>query len=75
MIVPRPIAPHNESYFINKTKLLPPLFVLYSVQMAASRLINLQHHRIAQCQSIQITILGDEGNILYNFIFFLLLVG
>lgn len=29
--------------------------------MAASRLINLQHHRIAQCQSIQITILGDEG--------------
>lgn len=32
-----------------------------SVQMAASRLINLQHHRIAQCQSIQITILGDEG--------------
>lgn len=34
---------------------------VYSVQMAASRLINLQHHRIAQCQSIQITILGDEG--------------
>lgn len=29
--------------------------------MAASRLINLQHHRIAQCQSVQITILGDEG--------------
>lgn len=35
--------------------------VLFSVQMAASRLINLQHHRIAQCQSIQINILGDEG--------------
>lgn len=29
--------------------------------MAASRLIPLQHHRIAQCQNIQITILGDEG--------------
>lgn len=29
--------------------------------MAASRLINLQHHRIAQCQSVQITIMGDEG--------------
>lgn len=28
--------------------------------MAASRLINLQHHRIAQCHSIQINILGDE---------------
>lgn len=35
--------------------------IVFSVQMAASRLINLQHHRIAQCQSIQITILGDEG--------------
>lgn len=29
--------------------------------MAASRLINLQHHRIAQCQSVQISILGEEG--------------
>lgn len=27
--------------------------------MAACRLINLQHHRIAQCQSIQINILGE----------------
>ena len=32
-----------------------------SVQMAASRIINLQHHRIAQCHSVKITILGDEG--------------
>ncbi|XP_053969268.1 diacylglycerol kinase eta-like isoform X1 [Anastrepha ludens] len=48
---------------------LPPCFddrilevvaVFGSVQMAASRLINLQHHRIAQCQSVQINILGDE---------------
>uniref|UniRef100_A0A6P4F4S6 Diacylglycerol kinase n=1 Tax=Drosophila rhopaloa TaxID=1041015 RepID=A0A6P4F4S6_DRORH len=48
---------------------LPPSFddrvlevvaVFGSVQMAASRLINLQHHRIAQCQSVQINILGDE---------------
>lgn len=31
-----------------------------SMQMAASRLINLQHHRIAQCHSIKITILGDD---------------
>lgn len=28
--------------------------------MAASRILNLQHHRIAQCQSVQINILGDE---------------
>ncbi|XP_004518470.1 diacylglycerol kinase eta isoform X2 [Ceratitis capitata] len=48
---------------------LPPSFddrvlevvaVFGSVQMAASRLINIQHHRIAQCQSVQINILGDE---------------
>lgn len=29
------------------------------MQMAASRLVHLQHHRIAQCQSVKITILGD----------------
>ena len=28
--------------------------------MAASRLLNIQHHRIAQCQSVQINILGEE---------------
>ncbi|XP_031343848.1 diacylglycerol kinase eta isoform X1 [Photinus pyralis] len=42
-------------------KILEVVAVFGSVQMAASRLINLQHHRIAQCQSIQINILGDEG--------------
>ncbi|XP_055690695.1 diacylglycerol kinase eta isoform X3 [Lutzomyia longipalpis] len=41
-------------------RILEVVAVFGSVQMAASRLINLQHHRIAQCQSVQITILGDE---------------
>lgn len=39
-------------------KILEVVAVFGSVQMAASRLLNLQHHRIAQCQSIQINILG-----------------
>ncbi|XP_024942630.1 diacylglycerol kinase eta isoform X4 [Cephus cinctus] len=42
-------------------RILEVVAVFGSVQMAASRLINLQHHRIAQCQTIQINILGDEG--------------
>ncbi|XP_054270503.1 diacylglycerol kinase eta-like isoform X1 [Macrosteles quadrilineatus] len=42
-------------------KILEVVAVFGSVQMAASRLINLQHHRIAQCQTVQINILGDEG--------------
>lgn len=41
-------------------KILEVVAVFGSVQMAASRLINLQHHRIAQCQSIQINILGKR---------------
>lgn len=41
-------------------KILEVVAVFDSMQMAASRLINLQHHRIAQCHSIKITILGDE---------------
>ncbi|XP_070063164.1 diacylglycerol kinase eta isoform X5 [Drosophila virilis] len=41
-------------------RVLEVVAVFGSVQMAASRLINLQHHRIAQCQSVQINILGDE---------------
>ncbi|XP_003505849.1 diacylglycerol kinase kappa isoform X1, partial [Cricetulus griseus] len=32
-----------------------------SVQMAMSRLMNLQHHRIAQCHEVVITIDGEEG--------------
>jgi diacylglycerol kinase (ATP) len=42
-------------------RILEVVAVFGSVQMAASRLINLQHHRIAQCQSVQINILGEEG--------------
>lgn len=42
-------------------KILEVVAVFGSVQMAASRLINLQHHRIAQCQSIQINILGKPN--------------
>lgn len=34
--------------------------VFGSAQMAASRLINLQKHRIAQCRAVQINILGEE---------------
>ncbi|XP_015361923.1 diacylglycerol kinase kappa [Marmota marmota marmota] len=32
-----------------------------SVQMAVSRIINLHHHRIAQCRELMITIDGEEG--------------
>uniref|UniRef100_I3MBI4 Diacylglycerol kinase n=1 Tax=Ictidomys tridecemlineatus TaxID=43179 RepID=I3MBI4_ICTTR len=32
-----------------------------SVQMAMSRIINLHHHRIAQCRELMITIDGEEG--------------
>ena len=42
-------------------RILEVVAVFGSVQMAASRLINLQHHRIAQCQTVQITILGEEN--------------
>uniref|UniRef100_H3CDE9 Diacylglycerol kinase n=1 Tax=Tetraodon nigroviridis TaxID=99883 RepID=H3CDE9_TETNG len=35
--------------------------VFGSMQMAVSRVINLQHHRIAQCRQVKITILGEEG--------------
>ncbi|KAL5290145.1 DGKD family protein [Megaselia abdita] len=41
-------------------RILEVVAVFGSVQMAASRILNLQHHRIAQCQSVQINILGDE---------------
>ncbi|XP_045471962.1 diacylglycerol kinase eta isoform X2 [Harmonia axyridis] len=42
-------------------KILEVVAVFGSVQMAASRLINLQRHRIAQCHSVQINILGDDA--------------
>lgn len=40
-------------------RVLEVVAVFGSVQMAACRIINLQHHRIAQCQSVQINILGN----------------
>jgi diacylglycerol kinase (ATP) len=40
-------------------RILEVVAVFGSVQMAACRLINVQHHRIAQCQSVQINILGN----------------
>ncbi|XP_064166789.1 diacylglycerol kinase eta isoform X2 [Anguilla rostrata] len=42
-------------------KILEVVAVFGSMQMAVSRVIKLQHHRIAQCRSVKITILGDEG--------------
>lgn len=43
-------------------RILEVVAVFGSMQMAACRLINLQHHRIAQCQSVQINILGNVFN-------------
>ena len=48
-------------------RVLEVVAVFGSVQMAASRIINLQHHRIAQCHSVKITILGKEANDSKNF--------
>lgn len=50
----------KKDIFSGPNNLFNPFFVIVfgSVQMAACRLINLQHHRIAQCQSVQINILG-----------------
>ncbi|XP_041974218.1 diacylglycerol kinase eta [Aricia agestis] len=42
-------------------RVLEVVAVFGSAQMAASRLINLQKHRIAQCRAVQINILGSEG--------------
>ncbi|XP_032960323.1 diacylglycerol kinase eta isoform X3 [Rhinolophus ferrumequinum] len=42
-------------------KILEVVAIFDSVQMAVSRVIKLQHHRIAQCRTVKITILGDEG--------------
>uniref|UniRef100_A0AAR2KU97 Diacylglycerol kinase n=1 Tax=Pygocentrus nattereri TaxID=42514 RepID=A0AAR2KU97_PYGNA len=42
-------------------KILEVVAVFGSMQMAVSRVIKLQHHRIAQCRTVKITILGDEG--------------
>ncbi|XP_078067355.1 diacylglycerol kinase eta-like isoform X1 [Mustelus asterias] len=42
-------------------KKLEVVAVFGSIQMAVSRVINLQYHRIAQCRMVKITISGDEG--------------
>ncbi|KAF4522401.1 hypothetical protein B566_EDAN012984 [Ephemera danica] len=42
-------------------RILEVVAVFGSVQMAASRILSAQSHRIAQCSSVQIGILGDEG--------------
>ncbi|XP_053129577.1 diacylglycerol kinase delta-like isoform X2 [Hemicordylus capensis] len=42
-------------------KKLEVVAVFGSIQMAVSRVIKLQHHRIAQCRMVKITIRGDEG--------------
>ncbi|XP_048400216.1 diacylglycerol kinase eta isoform X1 [Stegostoma tigrinum] len=42
-------------------KKLEVVAVFGSMQMAVSRVINLQYHRIAQCRMVKITISGDEG--------------
>lgn len=42
-------------------KILEVVAVFGSMQMAVSRVIKLQHHRIAQCRTVKITVLGDEG--------------
>ncbi|XP_064639407.1 diacylglycerol kinase delta-like isoform X2 [Lineus longissimus] len=42
-------------------KILEVVAVFGSIQMAMSRVMNLQHHRIAQCRSVKICIMGDEG--------------
>ncbi|XP_041350490.1 diacylglycerol kinase delta-like isoform X2 [Gigantopelta aegis] len=42
-------------------KILEVVAVFGGVQMAVSRVIDIQHHRIAQCRTVKITILGDEG--------------
>ncbi|XP_063093149.1 diacylglycerol kinase delta isoform X8 [Cavia porcellus] len=42
-------------------KILEVVAVFGSMQMAVSRVIKLQHHRIAQCRTVKISILGEEG--------------
>ncbi|XP_078470144.1 diacylglycerol kinase delta-like isoform X2 [Lampetra planeri] len=42
-------------------KILEVVAVFGSMQMAVSRVINLQYHRIAQCRTVRISILGEEG--------------
>nr|KAG5687022.1 hypothetical protein BaRGS_016492 [Batillaria attramentaria] len=41
-------------------KILEVVAVFGGMQIAVSRLIDIQHHRIAQCRTVKVTILGDE---------------
>ncbi|KAL8579647.1 hypothetical protein ACOMHN_025599 [Nucella lapillus] len=41
-------------------KILEVVAVFGGMQIAVSRLIDIQHHRIAQCRQVKVTILGDE---------------
>ncbi|CAL4124818.1 unnamed protein product, partial [Meganyctiphanes norvegica] len=43
-------------------RILEVVAVFGAAQMGASRIINLQHHRIAQCSNIKITIMGEHGD-------------
>ncbi|XP_060578778.1 diacylglycerol kinase delta-like isoform X3 [Ruditapes philippinarum] len=42
-------------------KILEVVAVFGSTQLAVSRVLDLQHHRIAQCRTVKIMIMGDEG--------------
>lgn len=42
-------------------KVLEVVAVFGSAQLGISRVFSLQHHRIAQCRSVKISIMGDEG--------------
>lgn len=42
-------------------ELLVQVTVFDTMQMAVSQAIKLQHHHIAQCHSVKISILGEEG--------------
>ncbi|XP_035701794.1 diacylglycerol kinase delta isoform X4 [Folsomia candida] len=41
-------------------RILEVVAVYDVMQMAASRVVHIRHHRIAQCHSVKITILGDD---------------
>lgn len=42
-------------------RLLEVVAVFGTMQMAVSKVVRIQHHRIAQCRSVKITIKGNEG--------------
>lgn len=42
-------------------KILEVVAVFGSMQMAVSRVIDLHHHRICQCRTVKVTIMGNEG--------------